>query len=139
MNKMEFKKGDEVYIKGVVSDGDYSDYPLEVQFPTGRAIFTFDGKYGINDEEPSLFHFPPTNERVVEVRDHESGKWVKRVFVKKIDNRYYCWENATDLESSERSTQLLWWSYMREIKPKRKVTIEEVAKLLNLTVDEIEL
>jgi len=88
MKKKEiyFEIGQKVYDvrfgNGVVTqvDVDDVDYPITVKFDTNdNEGFTFDGKYHINDENPSLFQVPPIITQNVPIIIFEKGEkvWVR--------------------------------------------------------------
>jgi hypothetical protein len=140
----EFKVGDEVIMKGRVVEisPSHYDYPVSVLFegyPNEEFMrFTKEGKYLTNFPFISLFHAQPT-ERLVEVRDYDDQEWVTRVFCKEINGLYYAWVNATTLEGVKTSPGLTSWRKMREITPKKKVTLAEIAEKFGVSVDEIEI
>ena len=138
----EFKVGDEVFIKGKVLEiSEDKDYPISFSLSfreQAQFVFTKEGKYSTHDPSPSLFHAQPT-ERLVQVRDYDDQEWVTRVFCKEIDDLYYAWVNATTLEGVKTSPGLTSWRKMREITPKKKVTLAEIAEKFGLSVDEIEI
>jgi hypothetical protein len=140
---MEFKVGDEVIMKGrVVGITDSVIYPVLVLFEgfpnSGSNNFTKDGKFRSTYPSPSLFHAQPT-ERLVEVRDNELHSWSTRVFCKEVDGSFFCWSDVKSLERAKCSTKLTSWKYMREIPPKKKITIAEIAEKFGVSVDEIEI
>ena len=139
----EFKLGDEVIVKGkVVRITDSVDYPVRVSFEgypnSDSNKFTKDGKWLTSNPSPSLFHAQPT-ERLVQVRDNVTTSWQTRVFCKELNGRYHTWANATTLEEAKTSTELIWWPEMREIHPKKRVTLAEIAEKFGVSVDEIEI
>jgi len=138
----EFKVGDEVFIKGrVLEIIEDNDYPIRFSFSFREEVqfsFTKEGKYSKHHSSPSLFHAQPT-ERLVEVRDNERHSWSTRVFCKEVDGSFFCWSDVKSLERAKCSTKLTSWKYMREIPPKKKITIAEIAEKFGVSVDEIEI
>ena len=140
----EFKVGDEVIMKGRVVEVSppHHGYPVSVLFdgyPKEEFMkFTKEGKYITAYPFVSLFHAQPT-ERLVEVRDNVTTRWQTRVFCKEVNGYYYTWKNAETLEEAKTSTELIWWPEMREIAPKKKITLAEIAEKFGLSVDEIEI
>ena len=138
----EFKVGDEVMKKGkIIEISEDKDYPIRFSFSFREQVhcsFTKEGKYSTHDPSPSLFHAPPT-ERLVQVRDEDDEEWVTRVFCRELNGRYYTWANATTLEEVKTSSGLRGWDKMREIPPKKKVTLAEIAEKFGLDVNEIEI
>jgi hypothetical protein len=140
----EFKVGDEVIMKGRVVEVSppHHGYPVSVLFdgyPKEEFMkFTKEGKYITAYPFVSLFHAQPT-ERLVEVRDYDDQEWVTRVFCKEIDGIYYTWVKATTLEEVKTSIGLNSWRKMREIPPKKRVTLAEIAEKFGVSVDEIEI
>jgi hypothetical protein len=138
----EFEVGDDVFIKGkVIEIGEDNDYPIGFSFSFSEGVkfvFTKDGKYSTHHPSPSLFHAQPT-ERLVQVRDYDDQEWVTRVFCKELNGYYYTWANATTLEEVKTSPGLTSWRKMREIPPKKRVTLAEIAEKFGVSVDEIEI
>ena len=138
----EFKVGDDVVIKGkVIEISEDNDYPIRFSFSFREQVqftFTKEGKYSIDDPSPSLFHAQPT-ERLVQVRDYDTDPWQTRVFCKEINGLYYVWVKAETLEESKTSQGLNSWRQMREIAPKKKITLAEIAEKFGVSVEEIEI
>jgi len=104
----------------------------DVYYPivAGYHSYSSDGKRCFKDEAPSLFlsnPFEDDDERLVEVRQAESDKWVKRVFIAKNRGRFICFSNSETIENSVNSMNLSFWNYMREIQPNLELTLKEIA------------
>lgn len=83
--------------------------------------------------------------RLVEVRNNESSRWVKRVLVliRKVGsiNIYYCIADTDNLERSNWIKTITPWNCMREIEEPKvtELTIDEIAQKFNIPVEQLKI
>lgn len=145
------KVGDKVWS---IQEGDteikqLNSSPLHLPICTANNTeYKKDGCFNTNDKFPSLFKsnpFESINEypKVMEVSDDKDFKnsEIRVVFTHK--NGYYiAWIGATTIEESEYKTSTSHWKYAREIQPEKKktrLTMEDIAKLANIDVKDLEI
>jgi hypothetical protein len=139
--KKEFKLGDKVVMKGVVESIDIAgEYPLCVRWDLNRRNFyLLDGRDNHLDAEPTIFH-ETTQERVVQVREHEGEPWNNRVLIKESMGKFICWDSAETIKEAESGTHMtIVWRFMREVPEKRVITMQEIADKFNIDVELIEI
>ena len=143
------KAGDEIWTirEGYVRvTGVYllADNPYRIRTKKGWT-YTFDGRVAKTDKYPSAFTYNPfkikeleqrpeqTQERVVLVRDRDDEEWIKRVFHMEKNGVYMCW-SAKCLGDAKDTFLLTSWKQMKELP---KMTAQEAADKLGITVDEL--
>ena len=123
-------------------DGD-SVYPIRT---TNNELYKKDGCYQTNDKSPSLFKSNPFESiseypKLMEVSNNENFIQSEiRVVFKEKQGKYIAWINAKTLEESEYILNTVSWKYAREIqKKKTRLTMEDIAKLANIDVKDLEI
>lgn len=143
------KVGDKVW---TIQEGDTKVINLnsnsEYQIETEGNLYTKDGFCSEEDKFTSLFKSNPFESiseypRVMEVSDNRdfSNSEVRVVFKEK-QGKYIAWMNAKTLEESEYILNTISWKYAREIQPEKKktrLTMEDIAKLANIDVKDLEI
>jgi hypothetical protein len=65
--------------------------------------------------------------------------WDKRVVFMKKRGRFLAWANAETLEHADRVTEATSWNYAKDIKPKIKLTRQEIASKFEVDLEQIEI
>ena len=93
----------------------------------------------LSNKQPTIFHDTETQERVVQVRNDETGDWYIRVFFMEKKGKFLCWQYAETIEDAKKETLITSWNFMRELTEKRKLTMQEIADKFELDVEQIEI
>lgn len=131
--------GDDV-VESITSS---NNYPIG----TSKATYTKEGKINTWNKFPSLFKTNPFEgnseyPKLMEVSDDKdfTHSRIRVVFTVKQD-KYVAWGVAETIKDSEDTLDCFAWKYAREIQPKKKtrLTMEEIAKLANIDVKDLEI
>jgi len=119
------------------------NYPIKIK---GNS-YTKEGKIFTLNSTPSLFKSNPFEgiseyPKLMEVsndKDFTNSK-IRVVFTIK-QGKYVAWGVAETIKDSEDTLGCFVWKYAREIQPKKKtrLTMEEIAKLANIDVKDLEI
>jgi len=143
MTQQEFKVGDKVFdiLFGwgeVVDLFDNLEYPVQVQFDgPGEKCYTIDGRHYDGYKNPHLSHTEyritsePTFPRIMEV-GLNGQQWAKKLVLCIYNDRAY---SLLD----EPSQYVNSYPHYREIEPKTKLTLAEIAEKFGLEADKIEI
>jgi hypothetical protein len=142
MTQQEFKVGDKVFdiLFGwgeVVHVDSLIHYPIEVDFENDTANYMRNGKYMDDAITPTLSHTEyrltsePTFPRIMEV-GLNGQQWAKKLVLCIYNDRAY---SLLD----EPSQYVNSYPHYREIEPKTKLTLAEIAEKFGLEADKIEI
>jgi len=134
----------EVEITELFPDKKRTQYQIETQ----KESYTKEGKYQPQNNYPSLFKSNPFEAiseypKVMEVSDDKdfTHSRIGVVFTIK-QGKYVAWGVAETIKDSENTLDCFAWKYAREIQPEKKktrLTMEEIAKLANIDVKDLEI
>jgi len=144
------KVGDKVW---TIQEGDTeikhldnsSVYPIRT---TNNELYKKDGHFQTDNKFPSLFKSNPFEHiseypKVMEVYDFEDLSDIRERFViAKNHLGYICITNCINIDYVTNNNQLVIYKYAREIQPKKKktrLTMEDIAKLANIDVKDLEI
>lgn len=143
------KVGDKVW---TIQEGDTEVIKLrrngEYSIHTKEQCYTKKGYFVEGHKSPSLFKSNPFESiseypKLMEVSNERdfSNPCIRVVFTKK-QGEYIAWNTAETIEDSEKSFYCYSWKYAREIQPEKKktrLTMEDIAKLANIDVKDLEI
>jgi len=134
------QEGDTEVIK-LRRNGEYSIY-------TKKQLYTKEGYFVEQHKSPSLFKSNPFENiseypKVMEVsddKDFKIGNFEKRIVLGKNINGYISVFNNINFEDIKINDEIIIWKYAREIqKKKTRLTMEDIAKLANIDVKDLEI
>ncbi len=131
-----------------VEQGNEANDELELHFSTVSGGFIwYKTKEGQNIWESVdkrnfqlfyYFHKQSQYPKVMMVSD-DGNRWLQRVVFMKMKEKYFAWSYANTLEESEEQTELVTWTYVKDIKPQIKLTRQEIADKFEVDLEQIEI
>jgi hypothetical protein len=111
------------YFKGEFNDREWYSYNLtDLPYKSVKDFFIEEKKYP----------------KVMEVSDDNLYFYKRVVFMEK-KGYFLVWDTTETIKESEDKLDVFSWKYAREIQPKVKLTLKEIAEKFNTTEDNIEI
>ena len=122
------KVGDKVYVELEIEKIDESDNTFKGKLTNGIS-------YWVKNEV--ITQLPIQEGRWMMVSENKNQWFKRKVFMQK-NNKFIAWNFAKDEEAVLLVTNTTAWKYAKEIPTKRIITLEQVATLMGISIDELE-